>query len=152
MNFTSWGCRRIFGNCAPFCRIKHSELEMRGTVAVGQIVATIAPSKHSRDAALPRRYGDDTWAPLLGEVQALQTIAHRRFAAGSKDPGVVRQRSRGKLTCRERIDLLLDPGSFREVGSLTGFADYDDEGRVVGFTPANQVGGGGKIDGRTAAE
>ena len=35
-----------------------------------------------------------------------------------KSFGVVRQRSRGKLTCRERIDLLLDAGSFREVGSL----------------------------------
>jgi len=54
------------------------------------------------------------------------------------------------LTCRERIDLLVDPGSFREVGSLAGFADYDPEGRVSGFTPANHVGGWGKIQGRTA--
>ena len=30
------------------------------------------------------------------------------MAPGSEDPGVVRQRGRGKLTCRERIDLLLD--------------------------------------------
>ncbi len=80
----------------------------------------------------------------------MQDIAHRRFAPDSKDPGVVRQRTRGKLTCRERIDLLLDAGSFREVGSLAGFADYDDEGRVAGFTPANHVGGWGKIAGRTA--
>ena len=62
---------------------------------------------------------------------------------------MVRQRSRGKLTCRERIDLLLDTGSFREVGSLAGFADYDEEGRVSGFTPANHIGGWGKIRGRT---
>ncbi|MGO9453336.1 MAG: carboxyl transferase domain-containing protein [Candidatus Binataceae bacterium] len=120
------------------------------TVAAGQIIATIAPGKSSGDAAAPRRYGDDTWAPMLADVQALQAIAHRRFAPDSKDPGVVRQRARGKLTCRERIDLLLDTGTFREVGSLAGFADYDDEGRVAGFTPANHVGGWGKIDGRTA--
>src|SRR4029077_18461976 len=67
-----------------------------------------------------------------------------------KDPGVVRQRSRGKLTCRERIDLLLDKDSFREVGSLAGFVSYDHEGRIVDFTPANHVGGWGTIEGRTS--
>src|SRR5207244_1461993 len=72
-----------------------------------------------------------------------------RLAPGSRDPGVVRQRSRGKLTCRERIDLLLDRGTFREVGSVTGFATYDADGRVAAFTPANHVGGRGKVDGRT---
>jgi acetyl/propionyl-CoA carboxylase alpha subunit/acetyl-CoA carboxylase carboxyltransferase component len=119
------------------------------TVTAGQIVATIAPATRENDAATPRRYGEDTWAPMLADVRALQEIAHQRFVPDSKDPGVVRQRSRGKLTCRERIDLLLDPGSFREVGSLAGFADYDDQGRVAGFTPANHVGGWGKIAGRT---
>ncbi len=127
-----------------------SPADIGANVAPGQIIATIAPTKRGSESASPRRYGDDTWAPLLADVQALQAIAHRRFAADSTDPGVVRQRSRGKLTCRERIDLLLDPGSFREVGSLAGFADYDEDGRVAGFTPANHVGGWGKIDGRTA--
>jgi acetyl/propionyl-CoA carboxylase alpha subunit/acetyl-CoA carboxylase carboxyltransferase component len=123
--------------------------EIGANVAAGQIVVTIAPSKGGADIATPRQSGDDTWAPLLAEVRALQAIAHRRFAPDSKDPGVVRQRARGKLTCRERIDLLLDAGSFREVGSLAGFADYDEDGRVAGFTPANHVGGWGKIDART---
>ena len=124
--------------------------EMGATVAAGQVVATIAPSKAVHEAGAPRQYGKDTWAPTLAEVRALQDIAHRRFAPDSKDPGVVRQRSRGKLTCRERIDLLLDPGTFREVGSIAGFADYDEDGRVSGFTPANHVGGWGKIERRTA--
>ena len=84
------------------------------------------------------------------EVSALQNIAHARFATDSRDPGVVRQRSRGKLTCRERIAMLLDAGTFREVGSLAGFASYDDEGAVADFTPANHVGGWGKIDGRAS--
>jgi acetyl/propionyl-CoA carboxylase alpha subunit/acetyl-CoA carboxylase carboxyltransferase component len=124
--------------------------EIGANVAANQIIATIAPAKRVGEAVSPRRYGEDTWAPLLADVQALQAIAYRRFAPDSKDPGVVRQRARGKLTCRERIDLLLDPGSFREVGSLAGFADYDEDGRVAGFTPANHVGGWGKIAGRTA--
>ena len=62
---------------------------------------------------------------------------------------MVRQRARGKLTCRERIELLLDDGSFREVGSVAGFASYDEDGVITGFTPANSVGGWGKIHKRS---
>ncbi len=127
-----------------------SPAETGANVAAGQIIATIAPSERAADTSGPREYGDDTWAPMLADVRKLQAIAHRRFAPDSTDPGVLRQRKRGKLTCRERIALLLDPGSFREVGSIAGFADYDDDGRITGFTPANHVGGWGKIDGRTA--
>ncbi len=119
------------------------------TVAAGQIVATITPSARTADAK-SREYGPESWAPVLKEVHTLQDLAHRRFAPDSKDPGVVRQRNRGKLTCRERIDLLLDEDSFREVGSLAGFASYDADGVISDFTPANHVGGWGKIKGRTA--
>jgi acetyl-CoA carboxylase carboxyltransferase component len=86
---------------------------------------------------------------VLAEVATLQGLAQERLAPGSDDPGVVRQRSRGKLTCRERIDLLLDPDSFREVGSLAGFASYDADGAVAAFTPANHVGGWGTVEART---
>jgi acetyl/propionyl-CoA carboxylase alpha subunit/acetyl-CoA carboxylase carboxyltransferase component len=123
--------------------------EAGASVAAGQIVATIAPSG-ARAPSGPREYGADSWAPMMAEVKALQDIAHARFAPGSTDPGVVRQRDRGKLTCRERIDLLFDSGSFREVGSLAGFASYDVDGGVADFTPANHVGGSGKIEGRDA--
>ena len=80
----------------------------------------------------------------------MQRLALERLAPDSEEPGVVRQRSRGKLNCRERIDLLLDAGSFREVGSIAGFASYDEDGEITAFTPANHVGGWGKIDGRSA--
>ncbi len=109
-----------------------------------------ARRRRTAPIAAARSSGDQTWAPLLAEVSALQRIAHARFARDSRDPGVVRQRSRGKLTCRERIALLLDEGTFREVGSLAGFASYDDDGAVADFTPANHVGGWGKIDGRAS--
>ncbi|HEY1709350.1 MAG TPA: carboxyl transferase domain-containing protein [Rhizomicrobium sp.] len=123
-------------------------LSVGSSVFAGQIVAAIVAAEQDKSDGQSRTYGDDSWAPLLAEVKALQDIAHRRFAPDSKDPGVVRQRSRGKLTCRERIDLLLDKSSFREVGSLAGFASYDDQGGVADFTPANHVGGWGKIEGR----
>ena len=124
--------------------------EVGAIVAAGQIVATIAPAPYANGTSPTRDYGNDTWAPMLADVRALQAIAHKRFAPDSTDPGVMRQRQRGKLTCRERIDLLLDPGSFREIGSLAGFTDYDNSGRISGFTPANHVGGWGKVAKRLA--
>jgi acetyl-CoA carboxylase carboxyltransferase component len=49
---------------------------------------------------------------------------------------------------RERVEGLLDPGSFHEIGTLAGKAEYDAEGRLAKFTPANLVIGRGLIDGR----
>ncbi|MFT3800499.1 MAG: carboxyl transferase domain-containing protein [Burkholderiaceae bacterium] len=125
-------------------------------VRTGQVLAAIRPlDDGDEDEAAPAsaaRAGarDQGWQPMLDDVRTLQAIAHRRLAPGSTDPGVVRQRDRGKLTCRERIALLLDEGSFREVGSLAGFASYDADGRIADFTPANHVGGTGRIEGRSA--
>ncbi|MCA9830293.1 MAG: carboxyl transferase domain-containing protein [Dehalococcoidia bacterium] len=115
-------------------------------LAAGQIVVVIAPEEGAAATALPE---DETWAPVLGQIATLQSLAHARLAPGSSEPGVVRQRSRGKLNCRERIDLLLDDGSFHEVGSVAGFASYDDEGAISAFTPANHVGGWGQVRRRT---
>jgi acetyl/propionyl-CoA carboxylase alpha subunit/acetyl-CoA carboxylase carboxyltransferase component len=121
------------------------------TVAAGEIVAVVAPAEtDARHGVTGSRAGDEGWQSVLEEVRTLERFARERLAPGSTDPGVVRQRSRGKLTCRERIALLLDEGSFREVGSVAGFAAYDDQGNVTAFTPANHVGGWGRIDGRTA--
>ncbi len=117
------------------------------SVGAGQIVAALVEDAAS--GAAPVSYGEKSWAPTLGEVAVLKGLAEARLAPGSEDPGVVRQRERGKLTCRERIDLLLDEGSFREVGSIAGFASYDPEGAIEAFTPANSVGGWGAIDRRT---
>ena len=52
------------------------------------------------------------------------------------------------LTVRERIDLLLDPGSFHEIGALAGRAKYGADGRIETFQPANFVFGRGRIEGR----
>lgn len=119
------------------------------TLAAGQVVAVIAPGEPGSDAA-GGGAARENWQDVLDEVETLRRLARERLAADSEDPGVVRQRQRGKLTCRERIERLLDPGSFREVGSVAGFASYDDQGRVAAFTPANHVGGWGSIGGRTA--
>jgi acetyl-CoA carboxylase carboxyltransferase component len=49
---------------------------------------------------------------------------------------------------RERIDALVDAGSFQEYGGITGEAELDAEGRVRAFTPANVVAGVARVDGR----
>lgn len=121
-------------------------LQAGDSVAAGQVVAVVSPSQ----ADIPQETeGAYPWEKVLEEITLLQQFAKQRLAPDSNDPGVVRQRSRGKLTCRERIELLLDEGSFREVGSVAGFASYDEEGTITGFTPANSVGGWGKIDRRS---
>ena len=88
------------------------------------------------------------WEETLDQVATLQQLAAKRLAHGSEDPGVVRQRSRNKLTCRERIELLLDDDTFQEIGSVAGFASYDEEGNIMDFTPANHVGGWGEVESR----
>jgi len=66
------------------------------------------------------------------------------------DERVARQHASGRLTVRERIDRLLDPGTFHETGALAGSARYDEDGALEDFLPANMVVGQGRIDGRRA--
>jgi propionyl-CoA carboxylase beta chain len=56
---------------------------------------------------------------------------------------IARQHEKGKLTARERIDLLLDPGSFHEIDA---FATRGTDGD---FSPESVVTGWGTVDGRT---
>jgi acetyl-CoA carboxylase carboxyltransferase component len=85
-----------------------------------------------------------TWEPELEELARRQALAAEMGGAEK----VEKHRSLGKLPVRERIDLLLDPGSFHEVGGLTGRGTYSDDGALTGFTPANFVMGRGRIDAR----
>ncbi len=77
-------------------------------------------------------------------------IARRRALAGEHGgaEAVARQRERGRLPVRERIEAFGDAGSFREQGGLAGHAETDAEGRAVSFTPANYVLGSVRVDGR----
>ena len=67
------------------------------------------------------------------------------------DASVARHRDAGRLNARERIRLLVDEGSWRELGMLTGTAQYDDEGRLIRVRPANTIIGTGRVDGRRVA-
>ena len=62
---------------------------------------------------------------------------------------VRRQHDQGRLTVRERIDGLIDRGSFHEIGAVAGVGEYDAQGELTQVTPAKCVFGRGRIDGRT---
>lgn len=85
-----------------------------------------------------------SWQPELDEIRRREELARKMGGAAN----VERQHAAGRLTVRERIDRLLDPGSFHEAGTLAGQTKYDAEGNLVAFTPSNFVVGSGRIDGR----
>jgi acetyl-CoA carboxylase carboxyltransferase component len=61
---------------------------------------------------------------------------------------VEKQHARGRFAVRERIDGLVDAGSFAEHGSVAGASEVDDAGNLKSFGPANVVTGIAAIDGR----
>jgi acetyl-CoA carboxylase carboxyltransferase component len=84
-----------------------------------------------------------TWEPELEELRRREELARRMGG----DEKIARQHDAGRRTVRERIALLLDDGSFHEIGAIAGSATY--EGDVLSdFTPTNFVVGTGTIDGR----
>jgi len=85
-----------------------------------------------------------SWEPEVEELRRRQALA--RELGGAER--VARHKADGKLTARERVDLLLDPGSFREIGSLAGHSQYDASGEVSAFTPSHLVMGQGTIERR----
>src|SRR4051794_8225361 len=63
---------------------------------------------------------------------------------------VARQHTSGRLTVRERLERLLDDGSFHETGALAGVGTYGEDGALEDFLPANCIVGMGRIAGRRA--
>ena len=66
-------------------------------------------------------------------------------AQGGKE-AIKLQHAKGRLTLRERIDLLLDNESFQEQGEIAGGSEVDKEGKLESLTPANFILGFGKIN------
>lgn len=83
------------------------------------------------------------WEPKLKELRRREELG--RAMGGAER--IERQHAAGRLTVRERIDALLDPGTFEEIGVLAGFATYGGD-ELAAFTPSNIVTGYGRIEGR----
>lgn len=84
-----------------------------------------------------------SWESEVDEIKRRVELARQMGGAAN----VERQHSSGKLTVRERIEQLLDYGSFHEIGALAGKATYEG-GQIASFVPSNYVMGTGRIDGR----
>lgn len=85
-----------------------------------------------------------SWQPELDELRRREAMARE---GGGADK-TARQHTAGRLTVRERIDKLVDDGSFHEIGAIAGAAQYDEDGELVRLTPSNNVMGRARIDGR----
>jgi len=85
-----------------------------------------------------------------GKLADLERRRYEAVHAGSQS-AVEKQHARGKLTARERIDLLLDPGSFTEFDELARHRAHDfgiEANRPYGD---GVVTGTGTVDGRPVA-
>jgi len=80
--------------------------------------------------------------PRIEKLKALRAASK----LGGGQDRIDKQHAKGSLTARERIDLLVDKGTFREIGALTtGLNDPEGES---GFGDG-VVTGYGQVDGRT---
>ena len=90
---------------------------------------------------------DETFERRRASLEALVAELRERtalVAAGGGEKAVERHRSRGKLTARERIDRLVDPGTaFLELNALAAWELYDGEAPCAGI-----VTGVGVVEGR----
>ena len=90
------------------------------------------------------------WSDVLSELDQVRKLAQ---TPKTETTGYKRHKQAGKLWVRERIELLLDKSSFREVGSAAGTATWvktkgpkrsiiEEEKEVVAdFSPSNNVQG-----------
>lgn len=83
----------------------------------------------------------------IPSLQELELRANAARAMGGAE-AVAKWHEKGRLTARERIEALLDPGTFQELGMLTGKGEYDASGALRSFTPSNSVMGSGDLAGR----
>ncbi|MCC7363808.1 MAG: propionyl-CoA carboxylase [Dehalococcoidia bacterium] len=83
------------------------------------------------------------WEKAIEEIRRRQELA---LHMGGPER-VQQQHDAGRLTIRERVDLLVDPGSFLEVGGLAGKSTYID-GILEDFKPSGYIIGLAQIDGR----
>ena len=81
------------------------------------------------------------------KIQELEQMNAEALIGGGQ-ARIDKQHEKGKLTARERVDLLVDPGSFQEIGKFVVQRGKDfglDKQRILGD---GVVTGYGTVDGR----
>ncbi len=85
-----------------------------------------------------------SWQSEVDRLEKYKKMARQMGGAER----VERHRKAGKLTVRERIDILADPGSFEEIGTISGSATYEGD-KLASFTPSPMVMGTCNVNGRS---
>ncbi|MDC3405960.1 propionyl-CoA carboxylase [Luminiphilus sp.] len=85
-----------------------------------------------------------TWKAETDEIARRRKLALNQGGTEA----IAKQHSQSRLTIRERIEKLIDPGSLEEVGPAAGTPHYDENGVLTGLDPANFVLGFAKVEGR----
>jgi acetyl-CoA carboxylase carboxyltransferase component len=124
---------------------------MEGTMSEAtesEKVAAAAEEAEAPEAPAQTEHGEETGLKKL-VTELHERREHAKFGGGEEK--IAKQHAAGKLTARERIDLLVDPGTFVELGIHAGphFAQRAMDGKDA---PADGViTGWGDVDGRPVA-
>lgn len=81
-------------------------------------------------------------------IKRYRDIQAKNMLGGGQEQ-IDRQHGRGKLLARERIDILIDPGTFNELGSCVNTTGARIDGRVTDAPCDGAVVGSAKVHGRT---
>lgn len=82
-------------------------------------------------------------------LEKLEELKQKALAMGG-EAAVARHKARGRLTVRERLDVLFDPGSFIEFGLHADHAGVSQDLKGKHAAADGVVTGAGRIDGRDA--
>jgi acetyl-CoA carboxylase carboxyltransferase component len=88
-----------------------------------------------------------SWQKEIEELEKRRRLAR----SYGKQKGVGDPQGRGKMKVRDRIEALVDSGTFMERGSLSGLASYDEKQEFQDVVPCPFIMGIGKLDGRRVA-
>ncbi len=117
------GDKRLLANLAPLRDLIRIQV---ATPPTTMVFVTLTPADHMR--------------ALVEEWQLLED----KLRAGGGPSRIEKQHAAGKLTARERISKLIDPGSmFLEIGLLMAYDKYDGQAPAAGV-----VTGLARIEGR----
>ncbi|TCD62688.1 hypothetical protein EIP91_006547 [Steccherinum ochraceum] len=87
-----------------------------------------------------------SWKHSISKLRQQQNLIR---TPDPSNPGYARQKENGKLWVRQRLDALLDEGSWNEIGSITGKPVVDEEtGELKEFIPGNILIGWGRLSGK----
>lgn len=81
------------------------------------------------------------------KIEELEKLNAKALLGGGADR-IAKQHEKGKLTARERVELLLDPGSFQETGKFVQHRGHDFGLDKQKFLGDGVITGFGRIDGR----